>query len=649
MKKVSVLPILPVLACATALRVSAAGLTASAAGTSDMRSALIQLALISGALLVVTVLATISKFIARARGNRGIGGFMLFLLYFALIVSGGITYISNDIYRSTLPVEAPVLTEPAATTESGESLPTTPATEILPTETEAPETEPPTEPPLVFAPAMAESSNPENFGITWEIIENEQIVESYTRPESISFGESSDYFALPGIATFRGGNYRDNATYGTATVNKGILTQVWSHRIGSLDEWGGCAWTGQPLVVQWDAETREIMNLYDNKKNKDDLVEVIYATLDGKIHFFDLADGSKTRPAIDMGMNFKGAGALDPRGYPLMYVGSGLYTFGKTPRMYVVSLIDGTILYEYGHKESFEFRDWTAFDSSPLVDAETDTLIWPGESGILYTIKLNTVYDKEAGTIAISPDTPVKTRYASDYSKSGRYHGYESSASIVDNYLYVSENGGLFYCVDLNTMELVWAQDTKDDSNSSPVFEWGADGNGYLYTAPSLHWTAKGDKGSVSIYKLNAQTGEIVWEVSRDCVTVKNVSGGVQATPILGKEGTNIENMVIYVVARVPKAYDGVMIALDRETGEVIWEISTVNYAWSSPVAFYTEEGKAYIAFVNASGKIRLVDGETGKILYALGFAETTEASPIVFGNMMVLGTREGIYGIKIS
>jgi hypothetical protein len=66
--------------------------------------------------------------------------------------------------------------------------------------------------------------------------------------------------------------------------------------------------------------------------------------------------------------------------------------------------------------------------------------------------------------------------------------------------------------------------------------------------------------------------------------------------------------------------------------------------------AYYaTEEGKAYIAFANASGKIRLVDGETGKILYALGFAETTEASPVVFGNMMVLGTREGIYGIKIS
>lgn len=613
---------------------------------SDLQGALMALYVISGLLALICLTTTVSKIVSKVRGNRGIGGFVLFLAYFALIAVLGITFLTAGIAdpegADPVPTDA-VLTEPA---DDQQTLP-------QPTETEVPETEPPTEaptePPLVFAPAMTDTSNPELFGINWEIIADEQIVESYTREEPIFFGESKDYFALPGIATFRGGNYRDNATYGTAEVNKAVLSQVWSHRIGSLDEWGGCAWTGQPLVVQWDEETKAIMNLYDSARNKEDLVEVIYATLDGQIHFFDLDTGKRTRAPINMGMNFKGAGALDPRGYPLLYVGSGLYTFGKVPKMFVVSLIDGKILYSYGPEEKFEYRDWIAFDSSPLVDAETDTLIWPGESGVLYTIKLNTEYDKTAGTLSVNPDTPVKTRYTSDYTKTGRYEGYESSASIVENYLYVSENGGLFYCVDLNTMELVWAQDTKDDSNSSPVFEWGEDGNGYIYTAPSLHWTAKGGAGSVSMYKLNAQTGEIVWEVSRDCVTVQNVSGGVQATPILGKEGTVLEDMVIYVVARVPSAYNGTMVALNRETGEVIWEIETVNYAWSSPVAFYTEEGKAYIAFANASGKIRLVDGETGKILYALGFAETTEASPVVFGNMMVLGTREGIYGIKIS
>ena len=612
------------------------------AGSAGTQTGLAWMQAVTVAATVICILIVILSLIPKGKKRLAVHGSVTLLAFITLAASIAVTLMVNFLVTPIADAQAlaPTPTKPAM-------LQTVPVI----TETEPPviETEAPTEPPVIFAPAMTAVSDPKNFGLEWEIIENEQLVESYTRAEPISFGEGSEYFALPGIATFRGNNFRNNATYGTATVSSKKLTKVWSHVIEQLDDWGGCAWTGQPLVVQWDDETKAIMNLYDSKKEKEGLVEVIYATLDGKVHFYDLEDGKETRKPIKIGMNFKGAGALDPRGYPLLYVGAGLYTHNKTPRMYVVSLITGEILYEYGNKETFNERNWIAFDSSPLVDAETDTLIWPSESGILYTVKLNTEYDKTAGTISVNPDTPVKTRYRSDYSKAGRYLGYESSASIVDHYLYVSENGGLFHCIDLNTMELVWAQDTKDDSNSSPVFEWGEDGNGYIYTAPSLHWTAKKDKGSVSIYKLNAQTGEIVWELTRDCVTVKDVSGGVQSTPLLGKEGTNIEDLIIYIVARVPTAYDGTMIAINRQTGEVVWEISTRNYAWSSPVAFYTEDGKAYLAFVNASGKVRLVDGATGEILSDLGFDQTTEASPVVFGNMMVLGTREGVYGIKVS
>ena len=502
---------------------------------------------------------------------------------------------------------------------------------------------------LVLNPEKTPSSDPANWNIVWEIIENDEIVEKYTRAEPISFGDPEDYFALPGIATFRGNNYRTSATYGTAEITNESLSTVWSHWIGSFNGWGGCAWTGQPLVVQWDDETKQIMNLYNSAKNKEGLVEVVYAMLDGYIHFYDMETGTETRPAIQINMNFKGAGALDPRGYPLLYVGSGVNGGGKEAHMYIISLIDGSILWEYGADDPYATRNWSAFDSSPLVDAETDTLIWPGENGILYTMKLNTAYDKSAGTISVTPDNMVKARYSSAYSEEGRYVGMETSASIVDHYFYASENGGLFFCVDLNTMELVWAQDTKDDSNSSPVFEWGKDGNGYLYTAPSLHWTAQKNAGSIIIYKLNAQTGEIVWQYEKECVTVKDVSGGVQATPLLGKEGSNIDNLIIYVVARTPGSYDGVMIAFDKETGEIVWEMDTRNYTWSSPTAVYTDDGRAYIITVNASGKIRLVNGETGAIVDELGLEQTTEASPVVFGNMFVIGTREGVYGIKVT
>lgn len=601
------------------LPVSAASDTA--AHQSDMKLPLFVLLGIAAVMVILCIVVTAAK----AFGRGGTVG-----LYIATAAVIGLSLFCFNIYRSD---SAPVMGD------------VDPTDDVIWAEDV---TTAPTEEDTSFRPAQTDSSNPANWEIIWTIIENDTIVNDYTRLAQISFGDPEDYFALPGIATFRGNNYRNSATYGTAEITQEKMTTLWSHNIGTFNGWGGCAWTGQPLVVQWDDETKQIMNLYESKKSKDGLVEVIYAMLDGYVHFYDLQDGTETRKPIQINMNFKGAGALDPRGYPLLYVGSGVNIEGKKAHMYIISLIDGSILWEYGNNDPFATRSWSAFDSSPLVDAETDTLIWPGENGILYTIKLNTNYDPENGTISINPGDMVRARYSSTYSKEGRYVGMETSASIVDHYLYASENGGLFFCVDLNTMDLVWAQDTGDDSNSSPVFEWGPDGNGYLYTAPSLHWTSKNDAGSVKIHKLDARTGEIVWDYEVACVTVPEVSGGVQATPLLGKEGSNIENLIIYVVARTPGAYDGIMIALDKETGKAVWKMDTRNYTWSSPTAVYTDDGRAYIITVNASGRIRLVNGETGKIVYDLITNQTTEASPVVFGNMFVIGPREAVYGIKV-
>lgn len=617
--------------------------------------------LILGGIFAILLLITLLVSAGRPFSKNPTGRFgkkSAIFCYIGLSAQLFIFFVAFFIYlldAPSVPAEPPVIQTKPQESEVIQVI----GTEEIPsvTETEAPTTEPWHDLRLDFVPEANLLSNPDNFQVTWEINVDGEIVDHFTREDPICFELDKEYFALPGVATFRGNNYRTGGSYGTAVVEKESMAVAWRHNIGSLNKWGGCAWTGQPLVVQWDNATKSIMNMYDSKKEKDGLVEVIYATLDGYIHFYDMEDGTKTRDAINMGMSFKGAGALDPRGYPLLYVGSGLYLNGKSPRMYIVSLIDGEILYEYGHKDDFNLRDWNAFDASPLVDAESDTLIWPGENGILYTIKLNTEYDKEAGTISVNPDTPVKTRYTSYYSEEeDRYLGYEASASIVDHYLFTSENGGLFQCIDLNTMELVWAQDTKDDSNSSPVFEWGENGEGYIYTAPSLHWTAENHKGTVSIYKLDASNGEILWEHSKDCVRFDDIAGGVQSTPLLGKEGTNIDGLIIYSVSRTSLepndkniAYRGVLLALDKETGEKIWEISSGNYAWSSPTAIYTEDGDAYIFLANASGVARLIDGATGEVLATLDFDQTVEASPVVFGNMLVIGSREAVYGIKIS
>lgn len=533
---------------------------------------------------------------------------------------------------------------------------TTQSTGTTTEDTTAPEE---TTAPVAFIPEKTASSDPENWNIRWEIFQSGQLRHSYTREKPISFGDPEDYFALPGISAFRGNNYRDSATYGTANVTEKTLSSVWFQDTSTLEgsSWSGNGWTGQPLIVQWDDATRQIMNLYDSKKSKTDLVEVIYASLDGMIYFMDLDDGSHTRDPINVGMCFKGAGTLDPRGYPLLYVGSGdVNSYGQRPRMFIISLIDGRILYEYGSDELLSYRkdndEWCAFDSSPLVDAETDTLIWPGENGLLYTIELNTVYDKTAGTVSIDPADPVLTRYHTGRSSEENYwYGYEASVNIVENYLYVSENGGLFYCVDLNTMELVWAQDTKDDSNSTPAFERVAADKGYVYTAPSLHWTQDSNgQGTISIYKLDALTGEIVWQKPYNVYTVSGVSGGVQSSPLLGKTGSSIEGLILYTISRTNTVDSGTLVALNTETGEEAWRLEMDHYAWSSPVAFYTEDGTAYVVVCDSAGNATLLSGADGTVLDSLYLGGLVEASPAVYEDMLVVGTRtKEICGVKIN
>ena len=211
-------------------------LAASAAGMNGalgVENALTYLKAITAVLAVLCAVMIICKCAAVRKKKAGIRTAVVVLSCIALALSAGMTLYAGFLSRpdDNVQVFVPIGSIPSVQE-------TEPA--VLGTETQAP-----TEPPVVFALAMADSTNPENFGIKWEILVNDQVVESYARPEAISFGDAADYFALPGIATFLGNNYRNSATYGTASVSEGKLTKVWSHGIGKLDDWGGCAWTGK--------------------------------------------------------------------------------------------------------------------------------------------------------------------------------------------------------------------------------------------------------------------------------------------------------------------------------------------------------------------------------------------------------------------
>lgn len=554
------------------------------------------------------------------------------------------TVVGIVIFVALLAVLVMVVMRGIAANKALEETAESPAVTVQPTPTPTPE---PTPTPVGlpdFKPHSVDGTEPERLISSTAIMVDGEVVEQYESDYEINFDMPERYTELEGIVTFRGDNFRSGAAYGTAAVSSKTLTKVWSKSTSGLSDtdgiyWSGSGWTGQPLIVKWPEATRKnISAMYDWAREKEGLVEVIYATLDGHVYFYELTSGEYTREPLNLGFNYKGAGALDPRGYPILYVGSGVDSVNGRSRVKVVNLIDNSVMFEFGHNETFANRGWHMFDSSPLVSAETDQLIYPGENGILYIIHLNTKYNEQTGELSVDPDNIVKWKYNGVRSGSRYWLGVESSAAIINNYIFLADNGGNLMCLDLNTLELVWVQDVLDDTNCSPVVDV-ENGHPYIYISTSFHYGWRSySTAAIPIFKIDAETGEIVWRTDYTCYTVQDLSGGVQGTIAVGKN--KLSDMIFVPIARTPGASSGTLAALKKDTGEVVWERETSMYSWSSPVDFYDADGNGYLLYCNSGFNMFLIDGKTGEQLDYMNLGGNIEASPAMYGNYAVVGTR---------
>ena len=487
-------------------------------------------------------------------------------------------------------------------------------------------------------------SPPSQFGLESIAVQNGERVDAYARTPEIHMGLSGEYTDVEGVTTFRGNNYRDSAAYGNIPDDPEELEIVWSVAVSQIDDWGGVGWTGQCAIVRWPEEVVRIMNVREEKKGGP-LTEVIYATLDGRVYFLDLYDGQATRPAINIGAPIKGSVTVDPRGYPLLYVGQGIpeangHSVDIGTRIF--SLIDQQLLFFLDGDDSFAQRSWYAFDAAPLVDGKTDTMLQVGENAILYLVKLNTDYDPEAGTISIDPkvDRYVFRSRVSDQP------GMENSLAVYNDYGYFVDNSGLLQCVDLNTLTCVWAGDTGDDTDATIVLEEEADGTVALYTATEREHSASYDENAY-LRKINALTGEMLWKLPVKVYTSEGNEGGSFATPALGKG--ELGDLIFAHMTRTPD--DGAtLMAVDKESGEVVWRVAMGSGGWSSPVCVYDASGKGYVLVGSSSGALRLYEGRTGRIISICDLEGNIEGSPAVFEDMLVVGTRgKRIFGVRIK
>jgi len=464
----------------------------------------------------------------------------------------------------------------------------------------------------------------------------------------IQMDSSADYSDVQGITCFRGNNFRNSPSYGSVEMKEKKLEIIWEVPIGYIGRWSGVGWNGQPAIVEWSDELRESMNIFDEKKNKNNLKEVIYGTLDSNIYFLDLEDGRFTRNKIKVPGPIKGSITVDPRGIPLLYAGQGINKVdGKIVRMgyRIFNLIDQSMMHFINGRDKFAYRGWSAFDSTAIIDKKTDRMLICGENGIVYNVKLNTQYDKTTKELSLDPEIS-KYRYKIEGS---RYQGIESSIAVYRNLGFFADNGGWIQCIDLNTLKPRWIYNVTDDTDSTIVIDEEADSKVALYTACEVD--KQGARGKSYIRKLNAISGELIWEKSFDCFSKIGEwpnNGGALATPVIGEK--SIENMVIYNLARYGGFNRGLLIALDKKTGDELWRLKLKNYSWSSPVDIHTKEGESFILLCDSGGKMYLIEGKTGQVVDQIALGSNIEGSPAVYENIAVVGTRgQKIFGIRIK
>lgn len=569
---------------------------------------------------------------------------------------------------TAIPTEAPAPAETEVPTPAPTEMitpePTPMPTEVptpIPTETPEP-TEVPdptaTPMPVLDAAAVTGRTDPSLVKLLQAIYKGGKKQSGFTRELPYNAPDPNHYtYANNGIFTFRGDNFRRNAAYSTVEITTGQMEILWKKDLGSLKTSDGTlygvGWGTQPAIIKWPGDVRAIMNLYDAKKEKQGLKEVIFGALDGKIYFLDLTTGEQTRDCINIGFPLKSSAAVDPYSRPIMGIGQAISKLAnKTGSIgyYVYNLVDQKQLLFLNGRQNEQYSANGAFDGTGLFlsQEDGDALIIGGENGLLYTVDLHTTFPAGATKLTINADT-VYLKSKANAQKDNRT-GIESSAAMYGRYVYMADTYGLLRCVDTTTMNTVWAVDCGDNTDASIALDFDEDGNLGLYTGTTCYERLKKD-GKCVIRRLDALTGEEIWKADVSCVYNSSELAGCKASPVIGENA--IDDLVIFTVNMTGKGKTSAVMAFEKKSGKIRWTRELTTTAVSSPVAVYNELGNAWIIQADESGVLHLLDGVSGAEISTLNLGGTIQSSPAVYKNVLVIGTcskgNAAMYGIKLN
>lgn len=459
-----------------------------------------------------------------------------------------------------------------------------------------------------------------------DVAEDDEDPPTQSRSERLRSPPEPINGAFPGLTTFRGNATRSYYGEGPAPTAPQVL---WRYPTSgglcaeSTDGegtrvWCGTGWTGQPNVVE----------------RKSGRVEVRFGAYDRGVHVLDGATGRELKETFATGDLIKGTVTSDPDGYPLLYTGS------RDNYLRVLALDRGRTPVELWklHADSAPDPVWNDdWDGSPLVI--DDYILEGGENSWFYVVHLNRGYDDE-GKVTVQPEIRVMVPGYDDQLLSSLGDdnvSIENSVAFHDGVAYFANSGGLVQGWDVSDVlaggerhERVFRFWTGDDTDASIVIG----GDGYLYVASELErYNARSEVvGQLMKLDPRRRADPLVWSLP---IAGEGGAGGIWSTPAL------------YGNALFATSNSGRLIAVNRKTGKISWEMELPGPLWSSPVPV-----DGVLILGDCAGVLHAYDISAPlkgrpEELWRVKLGGCIESTPAIWEGMVYVGSRDGgVYGI---
>ena len=501
--------------------------------------------------------------------------------------------------------------------------------------------------------------------VSWTVYDSSGPVEDYHRgPKELIVMPAGDEYTKQriGVLTFRSNAFRQNAAAGSL-ASAPSLRVLWETAGGSPE------WTGQPVIIKWSSEIRAASDLYEEKKNKTALKEVVVPGAEGSLLLLDLEDGQASRDPIPAGAPLTGTPCASPAGLPYL----GFAVTGKEPvyrqyNLYRAEALDagvspdlydnrftGLVLAAAGNLARAFSRSpapEAVLLTSPLIDRISDTLITAGEDGLLYLVNFGTYFDYRDAEYRISPSvTAVKAVAAGEDEAQA---AVRAPVAAYDRFVFYADMGGYLRCVDTNTLSPVWMAETGDSVLAAVALDLREE-NLWLYTANILNLR---ESGAAQVRRFSATDGREAWRLDIGVDKSGNETcSGFAASPVIGTGP--LDSMVYFTVTGLneegrktlglSEEAESALIALDKAEGAVRWVRPFPDACVSSPVGIYDQEGNGWIIQCTRGGTVVLLEGLTGAETASLSLGGEILSSPAVYNGYMVVCAAGTVYGIGLQ